>query len=69
MPQDPRGSGRPDAIRVRTLTDFASFLRLAPVWDDLLERAGVDHPFLSHEWLRSWWEAFGAGRGLASQHA
>jgi hypothetical protein len=27
-------------------------------------RAGVPHPFLRHEWMRTWWDAFAAGRRL-----
>ena len=27
-------------------------------------RAGLTHPFLRHEWLRTWWECFGAGGRL-----
>ena len=33
-------------------------------WNEAIERASVPHPFLRHEWLRTWWECFGAGARL-----
>lgn len=44
--------------------DVAGFLRLAPEWHDLVERADLTHPFLHHDWVRLWWDCFGAGRRL-----
>ena len=41
---------------VRVVLDFDSFLLLEPVWNALVEEAGVGHPFLRHEWVRTWWE-------------
>lgn len=32
---------------------------LAPIWDRLVARAGVTHPFLTHLWMQTWWECFG----------
>jgi len=57
---------RPAAVplRVDTITGWQGLLDLQPAWDALLEEAGVDHPFLSHEWVRTWWECFGAGHDL-----
>jgi len=58
---------RPEAeppLRVDTITDWQGLLDLQPAWDALLEESGVDHPFLSHEWVRTWWECFGAGHQL-----
>lgn len=51
-------------IRVETVTDYASFMDLEPVWKDVLARASVDHPFLEFDWVRTWWECFGAGSDL-----
>lgn len=46
---------------VELITDVGRFLALEPEWNDAVERAGVAHPFLTHEWLRTWWECFGGG--------
>jgi CelD/BcsL family acetyltransferase involved in cellulose biosynthesis len=46
------------------LTDPARFVGLESEWNDAVERAGIEHPFLCHEWLRTWWECFGEGRRL-----
>lgn len=51
-------------LRVETISDYDSFLELEQVWNRLVEQAGIDHPFLRHEWVRSWWESFGAGKRL-----
>jgi CelD/BcsL family acetyltransferase involved in cellulose biosynthesis len=50
--------------RVEIVTDHTEFLALEQAWNDTVARAGVMHPFLRHEWVRTWWDAFGAGRQL-----
>ena len=49
---------------VETVSDYRAFLDLEPAWDELVEEAGIDHPFLEHSWVRTWWECFGAGSRL-----
>jgi CelD/BcsL family acetyltransferase involved in cellulose biosynthesis len=51
----------PGECSVQTVTDYAAFLDLKDVWNETVERAGIGHPFLRHEWLRTWWECFGGG--------
>ena len=51
-------------IRVETVSDYQAFLDLEPVWNEVVEAAGLDHPFLEHAWVRTWWECFGAGSTL-----
>lgn len=51
-------------IRVETVTDYQAFLDLEPVWNELAAVASLDHPFLEHVWIRTWWECFGAGSSL-----
>jgi CelD/BcsL family acetyltransferase involved in cellulose biosynthesis len=51
-------------IRVETVSDYQAFLDLESVWNELAEAAGLDHPFLEHAWVRTWWECFGAGSTL-----
>jgi CelD/BcsL family acetyltransferase involved in cellulose biosynthesis len=50
--------------RVEVLADAAALMQLKPQWDALCERAGIDLLFLTHEWISSWWEGFGAGKSL-----
>jgi len=54
----------PAEIRVETISDYQDFLDLEPVWNEVAEAAGLDHPFLEHAWVRTWWECFGAGSTL-----
>ncbi|HXI39061.1 MAG TPA: GNAT family N-acetyltransferase, partial [Bryobacteraceae bacterium] len=51
-------------IRVETISSYQEFLNLEPVWNEVAEAAGLDHPFLEHAWIRTWWECFGAGSTL-----
>lgn len=48
----------------RVVSDYYSFLALEPVWNALVEEARVGHPFLRHEWVRTWWDCFGEGHEL-----
>src|SRR6185503_8358738 len=52
---------RMSAIAVDVINDYDTFSKLEPEWNDTVDRAGLTHPFLRHEWLRSWWDSFGAG--------
>jgi len=51
-------------IHVETISSYQGFLDLEPVWNEVAEAAGLDHPFLEHAWIRTWWECFGAGSTL-----
>ena len=53
-----------ERARVEVVRDEAGFLALEPAWNRLVDRTGIDHPFLTHEWMRTWWEAFGAQSSL-----
>jgi CelD/BcsL family acetyltransferase involved in cellulose biosynthesis len=53
------------ALAVELVHDYDAFARLGQPWNETVERAGLTHPFLRHEWLRSWWEAFGGDRTLS----
>src|SRR5688500_6138288 len=49
---------------VEVITDVSTFVGMESVWNETVERAAIAHPFLRHEWLRTWWDCFGAGRRL-----
>lgn len=51
-------------LTVEAITDFDSFLGLKEAWDNLVASAAVEHPFVTHEWIRTWWESFGGTRTL-----
>jgi CelD/BcsL family acetyltransferase involved in cellulose biosynthesis len=52
------------ACRADVVSSYDAFVALETEWNDAVERAQVPHPFLRHEWLRTWWDSFGAGRQL-----
>jgi CelD/BcsL family acetyltransferase involved in cellulose biosynthesis len=51
-------------LTVETVVDNRSFFDLVGDWNRLVEEANIEHPFLTHEWVRTWWECFGAGKKL-----
>lgn len=59
-----RRTSAPAELTVETVSDWQSFLDLQPVWDRLVEEAGLDYPFVTHEWVREWWQSFGADKRL-----
>lgn len=44
---------------VDLVSDKSTFLALEGEWNDAVDRAAIAHPFLRHEWIRIWWDAFG----------
>ena len=48
--------------RVGVISDYDQFVGLEDEWNDAVERARIPHPFLRHEWVRTWWDSFGASR-------
>ena len=55
---------RADVTTVERVEDFEAFLRLRTAWNDLLAESGADRPFLTWEWLFTWWKHLGGGRRL-----
>lgn len=49
---------------VHVVTDYAAFVALESEWNDIVDRARVPHPFLRHEWIRTWWDSFGTNHSL-----
>ena len=44
---------------VDLVSDKTAFLALEREWNDAVDRAAIAHPFVRHEWVRTWWDAFG----------
>ncbi|HEY7532967.1 MAG TPA: hypothetical protein VH681_09355, partial [Nitrospiraceae bacterium] len=62
--EDPIETGPARGLEVELIEDYEAFLALAPRWNELVVEAGIDHPFLRHEWVRTWWECFDHGGKL-----
>jgi CelD/BcsL family acetyltransferase involved in cellulose biosynthesis len=62
----PLRNGRAGAqiLAVQTLTTFQDFLDHESVWNEVLTKAEVEHPFLEHAWIRTWLECFGRSCSL-----
>ena len=51
-------------LSMEVISDYDVFVSLEAEWNDTVDRAALPHPFLRHEWVRTWWDAFGAGSTL-----
>ncbi len=59
------GARAPDSsLEVTSVTTHRGLLDLEPAWRELSARSDIAHPFLTHEWIRTWWECFGRSDGL-----
>jgi CelD/BcsL family acetyltransferase involved in cellulose biosynthesis len=55
--RDASGS-RARSVTLDVVTGYSAFVALEGEWNDTVERARIPHPFLRHEWVRTWWDAF-----------
>ena len=46
------------AFSVERIEDPAQLAGLEPVWNRLLDESDVLHPFVTHEWVQTWWECY-----------
>jgi len=49
---------------LEVITSSRALAELGPVWDRLVEQSGLTHPFVTHDWMRTWWECFGGDAEL-----
>jgi CelD/BcsL family acetyltransferase involved in cellulose biosynthesis len=52
------------AISVECIDDHWRFTALRPEWNELLRASAADCPFLSWEWMHSWWKHLAAASSL-----
>jgi CelD/BcsL family acetyltransferase involved in cellulose biosynthesis len=51
-------------MKLEWYTDALGLDALRPDWNALLQSSATNTIFLTWEWLRAWWDAFGSGRNL-----
>jgi CelD/BcsL family acetyltransferase involved in cellulose biosynthesis len=51
-------------FRTSIVRDYEQFVSLEIEWNDAVQRAQIPHPFLRHEWVRTWWDSFQGVRQL-----
>ncbi len=54
-------------MKITFARDTVEFNALSDEWNDLLDRAATDVPFLKHEYLSSWWSTLGGGEWHAGE--
>src|SRR5262245_6622158 len=62
MPAEPLPLDRPEQslLAVDVVDDVSRFNELREEWIDLLRSSSANNPFLTWEWLNSWWTHLGA---------
>ena len=63
-PSHPAPSHFASRLTTEVVTDYAAFVALEAEWNEAVARARVPHPFLRHEWMRTWWDNFGGSARL-----
>jgi CelD/BcsL family acetyltransferase involved in cellulose biosynthesis len=51
-------------LTIEKIDDLDAFSELKDEWGELLARCPHRTPFLTHEWMMTWWNYFGVGREL-----
>ncbi len=62
----PSAGDRPasDTLSVQCVQDSWGFTALRPKWNELLRASDADNPFLTWDWLHTWWVHVGGSAGL-----
>ncbi|MGD2246283.1 MAG: GNAT family N-acetyltransferase [Candidatus Aminicenantes bacterium] len=48
-------------MKVKRIRDYTEFKKIRDVWNQSLFSSDQNNPFLTHEWLSTWWECFSQG--------
>jgi CelD/BcsL family acetyltransferase involved in cellulose biosynthesis len=51
-------------LKIEVIETYEAFLLLKPIWNELVSKCPIEHPFLSFEWLSCLWKAYGQGTQL-----
>jgi CelD/BcsL family acetyltransferase involved in cellulose biosynthesis len=51
-------------LTIKIINKFEDFLKLEFIWSELLSNSDSDTPFLTFEWVKCWWQAFGKSKEL-----
>ena len=51
-------------MKVEHISDYKRFQEISDVWNEVLHSSDQDCPFLTHEWISSWWECFSEDNSL-----
>src|SRR3989442_5903264 len=52
------------SLEVELIDDVQGFTALRSQWNSLLHTSGADSPFLTWEWLHTWWTHLSGSRDL-----
>lgn len=51
-------------MKVECIQDYKRFQEIPEIWNKVLHSSDQDCPFLTHEWISSWWECFSGDSSL-----
>lgn len=52
-------------IQIEIINDSSRFYTMRKEWNDILDKSGIENPFLAHEFLSSWWRGYGKDKKLS----
>jgi CelD/BcsL family acetyltransferase involved in cellulose biosynthesis len=58
----PKTTGK--QLQIKIIDNAKDFDALHTSWNKLVARSNCNHPFLKHEWLRTWWDVLGKDLSL-----
>jgi CelD/BcsL family acetyltransferase involved in cellulose biosynthesis len=47
-------------LNIELINTIEGFLKLKPVWNEVLSKSDSDIPFMTFEWFEFWWKMFGS---------
>lgn len=52
------------AFDIQVVTEYRAFVDLEATWNQLVDQAAIEFPFVRHEWVRAFWDCFDHGGSL-----
>ena len=51
-------------MKIERIQNYKRFQEIPEIWNEVLHSSDQDCPFLTHEWISSWWECFSEDNSL-----
>jgi CelD/BcsL family acetyltransferase involved in cellulose biosynthesis len=64
LPPTSNSGGLNKSMQIKVIDNFQDFLNLENSWNRLFEKSSEHRVYLTFDWFRCWWEAFGGDKQL-----
>jgi CelD/BcsL family acetyltransferase involved in cellulose biosynthesis len=51
-------------LKIELVNMYDKFLKLEPIWNDMLAKSDIDIPFMTFEWFGLWWKRYGSDKEM-----